>query len=61
MEQPARLATEFVDRTHGLDTIEKEPLNLLGPSYLPDGSGMMLDSQVSATSQNLDIIDLLDL
>ena len=44
MEQPARLATEFVDRTHGLDTIEKEPLNLLGPSYLPDGNGMMLDS-----------------
>jgi hypothetical protein len=59
MEQPARLATEFVDRTHGLDTIEKEPLNLLGPSYLPDGSGMMLDSSVSV--QNLDIIDLLDL
>lgn len=30
LEQPARLATEYVDRTFGLDTVEKDKLKLLG-------------------------------
>ena len=34
IEQAARLASEYVDRTFGLDTIEKEKLNLLGPYML---------------------------
>ena len=38
LEQPARLTTEYVDRTYGLDTIEREKLNLLGPYILSDQS-----------------------
>ncbi len=31
VEPAARLAAEYIDRTYGLDTIEQDKLNLLGP------------------------------
>jgi len=60
LEQPARLTTEYVDRTFGLDTIEREKLNLLGP-YILSESSLMIDHQLRANTNSLDIIDLLDL
>ena len=60
LEQPARLTTEYVDRTYGLDTIEREKLNLLGPYVLSEAS-LLIDHQLKASTNSLDIIDLLDL
>jgi hypothetical protein len=60
LEQPARQATEYVERTYGLDTIEKEKLNLLGPYYL-SGESLQIGRQFQMPSQSTDVIDLLDL
>jgi TPR repeat protein len=38
IEQPARLSIDYVSRTHGLDTLEKLKLNLIGPFVIPEGS-----------------------
>ena len=59
LEQPARQATEYVERTYGLDTIERDKLNLLGPYYL--SGNLEIDRQLQMPSQSTDVIDLLDL
>lgn len=38
IEQPARLSVDYVSRTHGLDTLERLKLNLIGPFVIPEGS-----------------------
>jgi hypothetical protein len=43
LEQAARLTSEYVDRSFGLDTVEKEKLNLLGPYMLNEQ--LMQDKQ----------------
>lgn len=60
MEQAARLATEYVDRMYGLDTLEKEKLTLLGPYVLND-QNLLIDRMYKANTYSLDVIDLLDL
>lgn len=57
IEQPARLSVDYISRTHGLDTIERLGLNLIGPFIVPEGSIQVAGSY----SHNLDIVDLLDL
>lgn len=60
IEQPARLSVDYVSRTHGLDTLEKLKLNLIGPFVIPEGS-MQIERLYSQATNNLDIVDLLDL
>jgi hypothetical protein len=60
LEQPARLSVEYVSRTHGLDTLERNKLNLIGPFILPEG-GMQLERLYQRNTYNLDIVELLDL
>ena len=60
MEQSARLTTEFVEKTYGLYTVERDKLNLLGPFVLSESS-MQIKQSIQANTNSLDIIDLLDL
>jgi TPR repeat protein len=60
LEQPARLATQYVERTYGLDTIEKDKLKLIGPDVLPDKS-LLLNHSMRPNTNSVDIIELLNL
>jgi hypothetical protein len=49
IDMPARLTVEYVERTFGLQSVELNKLNLLGPFVISE-SEMILDSTVQANT-----------
>ena len=53
------MSVEYVERTLGLDTMEKQKLNLLGPQVLE--TSLQIDKVLRMDIFSTDVLDLLDL
>ncbi len=58
-EAAGRITVEYVERTLGLDTMEKQKLNLLGPQVLE--TSLQIDKVLRMDIFSSDVLDLLDL
>jgi hypothetical protein len=53
------MSVEYVERTLGLDTMEKQKLNLLGPQVLE--TSLQIDKVLRMDIFSTDVLDLIDL
>lgn len=58
-EAAGRMTIEYVERTLGLDTVDKQKLNLLGPTVLE--TSLQIDKVLRMEFFSSDVLDLLDL
>ena len=59
LESAGRMTVEYIERTLGLDSLDNQKLNLLGPYVLEQN--IHLDKVLKMDFFNSDVMDLLDL